>query len=358
MPIKLKNLTKKFGDYTAVNNITLSIEDSKITVLIGPSGCGKTTTLKMINGLIKRTEGNIFFNEISIDKINPIDLRRRIGYVIQEIGLFPHMNVYQNIAVVPKLLGWKENKIKNRINELLELVNLNPEENIFKYPKQLSGGQKQRVGVARALAADPEILLMDEPFGAIDPINREKLQDAFIDIQEKIKKTIVFVTHDIREAIKLGDSISVFNTGKIEQSGKTFEIIKKPKNKFVSNLIGNHAEINTLEFRKAENSIDKDFSAVKINASDTNLLKEQKNSYVIFLDDNNNFLGILSKEKISQLSTENYLNNLKTYFITPDSTLLDAAGIMLSKGINTVPVISAEKKVLGVIKYETIFQEE
>src|SRR6056297_365083 len=238
MSIKLKNLKKNYNDFTAVNNINLEFQNKKLSVLIGPSGCGKTTILKMINRLIERTSGDIIINGKSIEEINTIDLRRSMGYVIQEIGLFPHMTVFDNIAVVPKLLKWNENKIKNRVYELLDLVNLDPSINVKKFHAQLSGGQRQRDGVARGLAADPDILLMNEPFGAIDPINRETLQNGFLEIQEKIQKTIVFVTHDIREAIKLGDRIVILNQGNVEQEGSTLDVVKKPKNQFVREILG------------------------------------------------------------------------------------------------------------------------
>lgn len=243
--IELKNLTRKFGKKIAVNNLNMVMEKNRITMLIGPSGCGKTTTLKMINRLIESTEGDIIINGESIYNLDAVELRRSIGYVIQETGLFPHMNVFDNIAAVPRLLKWNEKKIKNRVEELLDLVTLNSSY-MYKYPLQLSGGERQRVGLARALAADPEILLMDEPFGAIDPINRAKLHDSFISIQEKIKKTIVFVTHDINEAIKLGDKIAILNNGDLIQHDNVNNILYEPENEFVEKLLGHDRNIKAL----------------------------------------------------------------------------------------------------------------
>lgn len=213
-------------------------------MLVGPSGCGKTTTMKMINKLIQPSSGKILIDGQDINAIDTIELRLNIGYIIQDIGLFPHMTVAENIATVPVELGWKKEKINSRVDELLALVDLEP--NIYrqKKPRELSGGQKQRVGVARALAANPRIMLMDEPFGALDPITRAKLQDEFLSIQEKIRKTIVFVTHDIDEAIKMGDKIAVLKAGKIIQLGTPMEILSRPADPFVSELIGSR---NTLK---------------------------------------------------------------------------------------------------------------
>ena len=222
--IELKNVTKKYGNLVAVKQLNLHIEKGQITMLIGPSGCGKTTTLRMINRMVPHDKGTIAIHKQPIDQINPVKLRRQIGYVIQGVGLFPHFTVFDNIAAVPKMLKWEKSRIKDRVFELLELVTLNADY-AYKFPRQLSGGERQRVGLARALGANPEVLLMDEPFGAIDPINRAKLQDSFLEIQEEIKKTIVFVTHDINEAIKLGDKIAIINKGNLIQCDKVSKII-------------------------------------------------------------------------------------------------------------------------------------
>ncbi|KAF2956350.1 ABC transporter ATP-binding protein [Marinitoga sp. 38H-ov] len=342
MAIELKNISKKYNEKYAVKDLDLLIEDGKITVLIGPSGCGKTTTLKLINKLIERTSGDILFDGVSIDSIDKIQLRRKIGYVIQEIGLFPHYNVFDNIAVVPKLLGWKKKKIENRVKELIELVNLNYEEVINKYPTELSGGQRQRIGVARALAADPKILLMDEPFGAIDPINREVLQDVFLDIQNKLKKTIVFVTHDIREAIKLGDKIAIFNNGKLVQYDKTLNIIKKPKNEFVKELLGKSAELNFLEFVKAEKVITDDFKIIK---SLNDITENKKSCYIFFSD---SYRGFLTKNDIN-----NNRYKLREEYINYNDSVLEGLNIMFKNNIHFLPVLK-ENKVIGILKYDSL----
>ncbi|MDD4765706.1 MAG: ABC transporter ATP-binding protein, partial [Atribacterota bacterium] len=225
--IELKNVTKRFGNDVAVDKLNLQMEKGTITMLIGPSGCGKTTTMKMINRLVQLDEGEIKLEGTSVYDIDPVQLRRTIGYVIQEIGLFPHFTVYDNIATVPRLLKWDESKIKKRVEELLDMVTLDSSY-AYRYPLQLSGGERQRVGLARALGADPEVLLMDEPFGAIDPINRLKLHDSFLEIQDEIKKTIVFVTHDINEAIKLGDKVAIIRDGKLVQYANSTEILYNP----------------------------------------------------------------------------------------------------------------------------------
>ncbi|MBA3793113.1 MAG: ATP-binding cassette domain-containing protein, partial [Rubrobacter sp.] len=208
--IRLENLSKVFPaqDEPAVNDLSMEIYEGEIVVLVGPSGCGKTTTMKMINRIIEPTSGRIFLQGEDVTKVNPDQLRRRIGYVIQQIGLFPHMTIADNIATVPRMLGWDTKRTSDRIDELLETVGIDLSYR-DRYPKELSGGQRQRIGVARAMAADPPVLLMDEPFGAIDPITRDRLQDEFLRLQQEIRKTIVFVTHDIDEAIKMGDRIAI-----------------------------------------------------------------------------------------------------------------------------------------------------
>jgi osmoprotectant transport system ATP-binding protein len=247
--IELLNVTKQYPnqDQAAVENFSMKINPGELIMLVGPSGCGKTTTMKMINRIIEPTGGSITIDGEDVLSLDQNTLRRRIGYVIQQIGLFPHMTIAENVSVIPKLLGWSKEKTAARVEELLSVVELDPKTFLNRYPKQLSGGQQQRVGVARALAADPPVMLMDEPFGATDPITREKLQAEFLRLQKSIGKTIVFVTHDFDEAIKLGDRIAVLGPkSKIEQFDTPAKILANPASAYVSSFIGEGAALKRL----------------------------------------------------------------------------------------------------------------
>lgn len=237
--IRFDQVTKQFADGTeALKNVSLTIPTGKLTVIIGPSGCGKTTLMKMINHLEAPTSGEVLIDELSIKDRDDVELRRSIGYVIQRIGLFPHMTIAKNASIVPKLKGWSEEKTQIRIRELMNIVGLDPDTYLERFPLELSGGQQQRIGVVRALAGDPNIMLMDEPFSALDPISREQLQDELRNLQKRIKKTIVFVTHDMDEALKIADHIIVLRAGEVEQIGSSNDLIHEPKNDFVRNFIG------------------------------------------------------------------------------------------------------------------------
>ena len=237
--IRLERVTKHYpGGQAAVRELSIEFPTGQLTMLVGPSGCGKTTTLKMINRLIEPTSGRIFHDDQDVTHIDPIALRLRMGYVIQNVGLFPHMNIADNVGTVPRLLGWDKSRTQQRVTELLELVGLDPRQFSRRYPHQLSGGQRQRVGVARALGADPPVLLMDEPFGAIDRIARERLQNEFLRIQREVRKTVIFVTHDIDEAIKLGDRIAIMNLGQLVQYDTPAAILARPATDLVIDLLG------------------------------------------------------------------------------------------------------------------------
>ena len=246
--ISLRGVTKVFpgASAPAVDGLDLDIPRGEIVVLVGPSGCGKTTTLKMVNRVIEPTAGTILVDGEDATAMEPHLLRRRIGYVIQQIGLFPHRTIAQNIGTVPRLLGWDEGRIRDRVQELIETVGLDPEMG-DRYPAALSGGQQQRAGVARALAADPPVLLMDEPFGAVDPIVRTRLQQELLDLQAELRKTIVFVTHDIDEAISLGDRVAILNVGgRLEQFAPPIDLLRSPANEFVASFLGSDRGIRQL----------------------------------------------------------------------------------------------------------------
>src|SRR5215204_1917999 len=250
--IRLENLSKVFPaqDEPAVEDLSMDIYEGEIVVLVGPSGCGKTTTMKMINRIIEPTSGKIFLEGEDVTKTNPDNLRRRIGYVIQQIGLFPHMTIADNIATVPRMLGWDKKRISDRVDELLETVGIDPSYR-ERYPKELSGGQRQRIGVARAMAADPPVMLMDEPFGAVDPITRDRLQDEFLRLQGEIRKTIVFVTHDIDEAIKMGDRIAVLKEGgHLAQYAMPSELLMTPADEFVEQFVGADRALKRLALQR------------------------------------------------------------------------------------------------------------
>ncbi|TDD07489.1 ATP-binding cassette domain-containing protein [Nonomuraea deserti] len=247
--IELRSLTKHYPGQPApaVDNVTLDIPAGELVVFVGPSGCGKTTTMKMINRLVEPTSGEIRIGGQDVLSLDPDQLRRHIGYAIQQVGLFPHQTIAQNIGLVPNLLGWTADRISARVDELLSLVNLEPSAFRDRYPRQLSGGQQQRVGVARALAADPPVMLMDEPFGATDPITREHLQNEFVKLQKQLRKTIIFVTHDFEEAIKLGDRIAVLREGShIAQYDTPAAILADPADDYVANFIGQDATLKRL----------------------------------------------------------------------------------------------------------------
>jgi osmoprotectant transport system ATP-binding protein len=236
--IRLDSVVKKYGDEVVVDHLSMDIDDGELCVLVGPSGGGKTTTMKMINRLIEPTSGTITVDGVDVLAQSAVELRRHIGYVIQQVGLFPHLTVADNVATVPRLLGWDRSRITERVSSLLELVGLPPAQYGPRYPSELSGGQRQRAGVARALAADPPVLLMDEPFGAIDPITRDRLQGEFLRLQREVRKTVVFVTHDIEEAVRLGDRIAILAQGKLEQYDTPAKILGSPATPFVADFVG------------------------------------------------------------------------------------------------------------------------
>ena len=244
--VELREVTKRYGDTVAVDHLSLTVPAGRICVLIGPSGCGKTTSLRMVNRLIEPTSGEILIDGQNVLKEDPTALRRRIGYVIQQVGLFPHQTIAQNIATVPRLLGWPEARIRSRVDELLALIGFEPARMRDRYPSQLSGGERQRVGVARALAAEPPLMLMDEPFGAVDPIVRERLQNQFLELHRALAITVIFVTHDIDEAIKLGDRVAIMRAGKLVQYAPPGELLAYPADDFVAQFVGSDRGLKRL----------------------------------------------------------------------------------------------------------------
>ena len=306
--IRMENVTKRYteGAAASVDNLTLEVPEGSTVALIGPSGCGKTTTMRMINRLIDPTEGRIFLNGEDVTKVDPVHLRRHIGYVIQNVGLFPHMTIAENIAAVPRLLGWEQPRIDKRTYELLNLVGLDPSGMLKRYPRQLSGGQRQRIGVARALAADPPVLLMDEPFGAIDPIARGRLQEEFKQILQRVRKTVVLVTHDLDEAIRLGDRIAIMRSGRIVQYDTPDSILSRPADEFVASFVGIDRAIKRLSlFTVADameaGAVDRKSTSVQpgVNLRDALALMVASNSdELLVVDEAGMAIGLVRRDAI------------------------------------------------------------
>lgn len=367
--ITLEHVTKKFpgSKIPAVSELSLNIEKGEICVLVGPSGCGKTTTMKMINRLHEPTGGKIYINGQDIMEINPIKLRRGIGYVIQEIGLFPHLTIEENVATVPRELKWPGDKIKERVDELLRLVGLDPAIYGKRRPPALSGGQRQRVGVARAMAADPPVLLMDEPFGAVDPITRGRLQNEFLRLQKQIQKTIVFVTHDIDEAIKMGNKIAAMREGKLIQYATPNELLSSPKDDFVAKLVGRNRSIKRLHLIRAEAALQKSIAAVNLTDSVSKIKKhinDNPMNVVIVVDDQKRLQGVISQKDLEKNGlSENpeeavaadLYNGLANYS-SHDSTLNDVLSIMLNYGEGYVAVIDEKERFEGIITLGDILE--
>ncbi len=359
--IQLKNISKYYKgmERPAVSKLDLHVKEGEICVFVGPSGCGKTTTMKMINRVIEPSEGEIFIDGKDVMELDPDKLRVDIGYVIQKIGLFPHYTVFENIAVVPRLKGWSEEKIKSRVMELLEVVGLDPQENMNKYPNQLSGGQKQRVGVARAMAVNPPVMLMDEPFGAVDPITRNQLQNEFLNLQKKIKKTICFVTHDIDEAIKMGDKIAIMCDGQLVQYDTPENILFSPANEFVEEFVGSDRALKVLNLLKIDTIVDQNVATIEINTDSEQIRQyaEQGIKFVVVLDSECQLLGYINaKRLVEKKNLEKWSEHLHPYqcMLHKDATFKDAMIEMLQNDMKKIPVIDEGKRFVGIVNFDMI----
>jgi osmoprotectant transport system ATP-binding protein len=356
--IEFQNVVKRFPDgFTAVKGLDLKVRDGEITVFIGPSGCGKTTSMRMVNRLLSITEGKILVEGRDNRDFPAEELRRKIGYAIQQIGLFPHFTVLDNIAVVPRMLGWDETRIRKRVDELLDLVGLDPDINRDKYPRQLSGGQQQRVGVARALGADPPIMLMDEPFGAIDPITREVLQEEFLQIQEEISKTIIFVTHDIDEAIKMGDRIAILKDGALVQYDTPDTILAHPKDRFVRDFVGADRALKRLGLIRVQELMDEEV-VPKVQIRDDvdkarRVIDEHGVKSAFVVDDENILKGWVdldgirhSPRSLTEAMMEADFNEIG---VRKGNTAREALSAMVARGFRITPVVDRRGKLVGSI---------
>ena len=354
--IEFQHISKSYHGKPIINDLSFTIHDGEFIVLIGPSGCGKTTTLKMINRLIPMDSGRILINNEDITKKDLTDLRTHIGYVIQQIGLFPNMTVAQNISVVPKLLKWEKEDMDKRVRELLEMVDLPYEEYAHKYPNEMSGGQQQRVGVLRALAARPPVLLMDEPFGALDPITRDTLQEELKDLQQKLNITTVFVTHDMEEAIKLADQIVFMDKGDIVQMDSPEEMLRNPKADIIRQFMGKHTkQNNTIELTCGEimkTNVLKVDNKRKVLES-LELMRSKGTDSVVVVDKTNTYLGIvniddLQKRGVPGQTIENIIRN-DVITLSIEAHAKEAMDAIQNQRADFVVVLNDKQKVVGII---------
>ena len=355
--IEMKNISKKVGNKVILDDISLKIDEGSFVVFIGPSGCGKTTTLKLMNKLISPTSGEIYIDDKPISKEDPIKLRRNIGYVIQNIGLFPHLTIKENIELIPKLKGEKtEQEISDNTERLIKMVGLDPDEFLYKYPSELSGGQQQRIGVIRAIATDADIILMDEPFSALDPITRTQLQEWLYELQQELKKTIIFVTHDMDEALKLADKICIMQGGKIQQYDTAENLLKHPVNNFVKDFIGSDRLWSAPEYIKAKDIMIK--NPVKAIETRTviqvmEIMRTNKVDSILVTDKNNLLVGILTVKELRQNGIQDYyiykVMNKNPLFIYDDCNLIEILNIMNKENVGHIPVVSKDRQLVGLI---------
>ncbi|WP_396121453.1 choline ABC transporter ATP-binding protein OpuBA [Bacillus subtilis] len=373
--LTLENVSKTYkGGKKAVNNVNLKIAKGEFICFIGPSGCGKTTTMKMINRLIEPSAGKIFIDGENIMDQDPVELRRKIGYVIQQIGLFPHMTIQQNISLVPKLLKWPEQQRKERARELLKLVDMGPEY-VDRYPHELSGGQQQRIGVLRALAAEPPLILMDEPFGALDPITRDSLQEEFKKLQKTLHKTIVFVTHDMDEAIKLADRIVILKAGEIVQVGTPDDILRNPADEFVEEFIGKERLIQSSSpdverVDQIMNTQPVTITADKTLSEAIQLMRQERVDSLLVVDDKHVLQGYVDVEIIDQCRKKaNLVSEVlheDIYTVLGGTLLRDTVRKILKRGVKYVPVVDEDRRLIGIVTraslvdivYDSLWGEE
>jgi osmoprotectant transport system ATP-binding protein len=358
--LEFRDATKRYPgqDEPAVDGLSLEVPAGEICVLVGPSGCGKTTAMRMVNRMIDITSGDILLDGRSVRERQPAELRREIGYAIQQIGLFPHLSVAGNIATVPRLLGWPKERIRARVDELLELVSLDPHETRDRYPAQLSGGQRQRVGVARALAVDPPLMLMDEPFGAVDPINRERLQNEFLRLQREIRKTIVFVTHDIDEAIKMGDRIAIMQKGgKLAQYAPPAELLMYPEGRFVEDFVGADRALKRLALQRVRDvdlwraplvRVGEPVAEARAKAADSEV------PFPLLVDGDGRPLGWLSERGLHGERVERELRSKAEPVLELDDVLRDALSDLLQEEAQYGPVVDHRGQVTGVLSIEIL----
>ncbi|MEP7456645.1 ABC transporter ATP-binding protein [Phyllobacterium sp. SB3] len=356
--IRLDHLTKFFGAFIAVDDITLDLPAGEICVLLGPSGCGKTTTMKMINRLIQPSSGKVFIDGRDTSGINPIELRRSIGYVIQQVGLFPNKTIADNICIVPDLLGWDHKRSRARAKELLELVGMQPDLFLKRYPKELSGGQQQRVGVLRALAADPPVMLMDEPFGAIDPINREVIQDEFLKMQREIRKTIIFVSHDLDEAVKMADKIAIFRSGRLEQYASPDELLARPANAFIENFLGSDRALKRLRLVSVSDAMSTSFDSVKrdepvVRAHD--LMRASGLPAVLVVNPDGVADAVVTKD-VANGASGSVADHAKPIgaAVSVNADLRNAVALMFGHDMPVLPCIDDAGRLKGVMTYRSI----
>ncbi|QNG59654.1 betaine/proline/choline family ABC transporter ATP-binding protein [Bacillus sp. PAMC26568] len=355
--LKLDKVSKIYkGGKHAVKDITLHIDKGEFICFIGPSGCGKTTTMKMINRMIEPSKGSIFIEGENILDKDPVELRREIGYVIQQIGLFPHMTIQQNITLVPRLLKWPEDKKRARAEELLKLVDMGPEY-LNRYPYELSGGQQQRIGVLRALAADPPLILMDEPFGALDPITRDSLQEEFKNLQRTLDKTIVFVTHDMDEAIKLADRIVILRDGEIVQVGTPDDILRNPANEFVEEFIGKErllqARPNLERVEQMMNPNPITVTSDKSLSDAIQIMRQHRVDSLLVVDENHVLKGYIDVELIDlNRKKANLVGDVlhtELYTVLKNTLLRDTVRKILKRGMKYVPVVDENGRLVGIV---------
>lgn len=355
--LKFENVSKVYDDgFKAVDSVSFEIPKGELLVLIGPSGSGKSTTMKMINRMQPHTSGKISINGKDNKSYVASDLRRGIGYVIQQIGLFPHYTIEKNISIVPELNGWSPEKIKPRVNELLELVGLDPKIYANRYPKELSGGQQQRVGIARALASDPEIILMDEPFSALDPLTREQLQGELISLQKKLNKTIIFVTHDMDEALKMGDRIAIMKDGKLLQLDTPEKLLHEPAHGFVEEFIGKHRIIQNPELMPVIDIMSESVVTTLPQSSPEkaiSLIRQRKITDLIIVDESKNLLGIVSAydviKKVNNIRTIAELMQPISHFLQDTASAKDAIIMMDESPFGLIPIVDEKNKVVGLV---------